>query len=160
MTAAALAGLLKVAMPDVNMVSAPGLAKERGIEVKESYVDEAERAESLIRLTVETTERKYAVVGTIYRGEPRIVRLFGVPMDAAFSPNMIYVRNADKPGFIGELGGVLGRHKVNIATFSLGRMKDRDEAVCLVSVDGAVPAGVAAEIKAIDQVKIVDVVSL
>jgi D-3-phosphoglycerate dehydrogenase len=160
MTAAALAGLLKVAMPDVNMVSAPGLAKERGIEVKESYVDEAERAESLIRLTVETTERKYAVVGTIYRGEPRIVRLFGVPMDAAFSPNMIYVRNADKPGFIGQLGGVLGRHKVNIATFSLGRMKGRDEAVCLVSVDGAVPAGVAAEIKAIDQVKIVDVVSL
>ena len=160
MTAAALAGLLKAAMPDVNMVSAPGLAKERGIEVKESYVDEAERAESLIRLTVETTERKYVVVGTIYRGEPRIVRLFGVPMDAAFSPNMIYVRNADKPGFIGELGGVLGRNKVNIATFSLGRMKEGEEAVCLVSVDGKVSDAVTDEIKAIDQVKIVDIVSI
>lgn len=160
MTAAALAGLLKAAMPDVNMVSAPGLAKERGIEIKESYVDEAERAESLIRLTVETTERKYAIVGTIYRGEPRIVRLFGVQMDAAFSPNMIYVRNEDKPGFIGELGGVLGRNKVNIATFSLGRMAQGEEAVCLVSVDGAVSKAVADEIKAIDQVKIVDIVAM
>ena len=160
MTAAALAGLIKAAMPDVNMVSAPVLAKERGIEVKESYVEEAERAESLIRLTVETTERKYVVVGTIYRGEPRIVRLFGVPMDAAFSPNMIYVRNADKPGFIGELGGVLGRNKVNIATFSLGRMKEGEEAVCLVSVDGKVSDKVVEEIKAIDQVKIVDIVAI
>jgi len=73
---------------------------------------------------------------------------------------MIYVRNEDKPGFIGELGGVLGRHKVNIATFSLGRMAEGEEAVCLVSVDGAVSEDVAAEIKAIDQVKIVDIVAM
>ena len=160
MTAAALAGLIKAAMPEVNMVSAPGLAKERGIEVKESYVDEAERAESLIRLTVETTERKYVVVGTIYRGEPRIVRLFGVPMDSAFAPNMIYVRNEDKPGFIGDLGQILGENKVNIATFSLGRMAKGDEAVCLVSVDGDVSDAVAAQIADLDRVKIVDVVSM
>ena len=160
MSAAALAGLLKNAMPEANMVSAPSLAKERGIEIKESYIDEAERAESLIRIMVETSARKFAIVGTIYRGEPRIVRLFGVQMDAAFSPNMIYVRNEDKPGFIGELGGVLGRNKVNIATFSLGRMAKGEEAVCLVSVDGNVSADVAAEIKAIDKVKIVDVVAL
>ena len=160
MSAAALAGLLKNALPEANMVSAPSLAKERGIEIKESYIDEAERAESLIRITVETSKRKFAIVGTIYRGEPRIVRLFGVQMDAAFSPNMIYVRNEDKPGFIGELGGVLGKNKVNIATFSLGRMAKGEEAVCLVSVDGDVSNAVAEEIKAIDKVKIVDVVAL
>jgi len=160
MSAAALAGLLKNAMPEANMVSAPSLAKERGIEIKESYVDEAERAESLIRILVETSSRNFALVGTIYRGEPRIVRLFGVQMDAAFSPNMIYVRNEDKPGFIGELGGVLGRNQVNIATFSLGRMTECEEAVCLVSVDGLVSEAIAAEIKAIDQVKIVDIVAM
>jgi len=82
MTAAALSGILRETMPDVNAVSAPGLAAERGIEVKESYVDTAERADSLIRITVQTKERVFAIVGTIYRGEPRIVRLFGVPMDA------------------------------------------------------------------------------
>jgi len=160
MTAAALSGLLKAAMPDVNMVSAPVLAKERGLDITESYVDEAERAESLIRLAVTTEKRKFVVVGTIYRGEPRIVRLFGVPMDAAFSPDMIYVRNEDKPGFIGKLGAILGNNKVNIATFSLGRMDKGEEAVCLVSVDGKVTDAVAQEIRNLDQVKIVDVVSL
>lgn len=156
MSAAALAGLLKTAMPEVNMVSAPVLAKERGIELTESYIDEAERADSLIRLTVETSARKFAIVGTIYRGEPRIVRLFGVPMDAAFEPAMIYVRNDDKPGFIGEVGGILGDAKVNIANFHLGRMDEGGEAVCLISVDGDVSDATVAAIKAIDQVKIVD----
>ena len=160
MSAAALAGLLKKVMPEANMVSAPSLAKERGIEIKESYIDEAQRADSLIRITVETGTRKYAITGTIYRGEARILRLFGVPMDAAFDPNMIYVRNEDKPGFIGKLGQVLGDAKVNIATFYLGRVDNGKEAVCLVSVDGAVPEGIAGKIKALDHVNIVDVVSL
>lgn len=156
MSAAALAGLLKAAMPEVNMVSAPVLAKERGIELTESYIDEAERADSLIRLTVQTAKRKFAIVGTIYRGEPRIVRLFGVPMDAAFDRSMIYVRNDDKPGFIGEVGRILGEAKVNIATFYLGRMSEGGEAVCLISVDGDVSDETADAIMAIDQVKIVD----
>jgi len=160
MTAAALAGLLKNAMPETNMVSAPVLAKERGIELTESYVDEAERAESLIRLTVETEERKFAIVGTNYRSEPRIVRLFGVPMDAAFSKDMLYVRNEDKPGFIGKLGQILGDAKINIATFSLGRMAKGEEAVCLVAIDGPVNDNTLQEIRDVEQVKIVDVVSL
>jgi D-3-phosphoglycerate dehydrogenase len=81
-------------------------------------------------------------------------------MDAAFSPYMIYVRNADQPGFIGKLGQVLGDAKVNIATFSLGRMDKGEEAVCLVSVDGEAPAAVIDQIKGLDQVKIVDPVAL
>ena len=160
MSAAALAGLLKTAMPEVNMVSAPVLAKERGIEVKESYVAEAERAESLIRIMVETDERKFAIVGTIYRGEPRIVRLFGVQMDAAFDPHLIYVRNDDKPGFIGKLGNLLGEAKINIATFYLGRMDQGGEAVCLVSVDTEASPEILTAIKALDHVKIVDAVNL
>ncbi len=160
MSAAALAGLLAKVMPEANMVSAPSLAKERGIEIKESYVDEAKRADSLIRITVETAKRKFAITGTIYRGEPRILRLFGVPMDAAFDPHMIYVRNEDKPGFIGKLGQILGDAKINIATFYLGRMAEGDEAVCLVSVDDTVPEEILAQIKGIDHVNIVDVVSL
>ena len=160
LSAAALAGLLKAAMPEVNMVSAPVLARERGINLTESFVEESERADSLIRLTVETAERKFAIVGTIYRGEPRIVRIFGVPMDAAFSPNMLYVRNDDRPGFIGQLGNLLGEAKINIATFSLGRTKPGGDAVCLVSVDDAPSEELCKKIEAIDQVKIVDAVKL
>ncbi len=160
MTAAALSGILRETMPDVNAVSAPGLAAERGIEVKESYVDTAERADSLIRITVQTKERVFAIVGTIYRGEPRIVRLFGVPMDAAFSDKMLYVRNSDKPGFVGALGKLLGDNDINIATFSMGRMEQGGEAVCLVSVDGEVSKEVKAAIKSIPQVLIVNSVTL
>ena len=81
-------------------------------------------------------------------------------MDAAFDPHMIYVRNEDKPGFIGKLGQILGDAKINIATFYLGRMAEGDEAVCLVSVDDTVPEEILAQIKGIDHVNIVDVVSL
>ena len=160
MTAAALAGIIRQAMPDVNAVSAPGIAADRGIEVKESFVDTAERAESLIRISVETAERVFAIVGTIYRGEPRIVRLFGVPMDAAFSDKMLYVRNRDQPGFLGSLGNLLGENGINIATFSLGRMSEGGEAVCLVSVDNDVTEAVQKQILDIQQVLIVNTVNL
>ena len=160
-TAAALAGLLKQAMPEVNMVSAPVLAKERGIQITESYVKKAERAESLFRIAIKTGKRTFAAVGTIYRGEPRLVRLFGVPMDAGFANHMLYVRNEDKPGFIGALGSILGDNKVNIGTFSLGRMDDgTPEAVCLVSVDEPVSTLVVDQIRAIDQVKRVNIIAL
>lgn len=160
MTAAALSGILSETMPDVNAVSAPGLAKDCGIEVKESYVDTAERADSLIRISVETKERVFAIVGTIYRGEPRIVRLFGVPMDAAFADKMLYVRNSDKPGFVGALGALLGENGINIATFSMGRMKVSGEAVCLVAVDTDISEALQTSISAIPQVLIVNSVNI
>ena len=160
LSSAALAGMMRAVMPDVNAVSAPGIASERGIEVKESFVDSAERAESLIRISVKTKSRIFAIVGTIYRNEPRIVRLFGVPMDAAFAENMIYVRNDDQPGFVGALGTLLADQGINIATFSMGRMAQGGEAVCLVAVDGAVPETVQGQIEGLKHVKIVNLVSL
>ena len=159
MSAAALAGLLKSAMPDANIVSAPALAKDRGINVTESYIGSAERAESLIRITLETKDRKFAIVGTIYRGEPRIVRIFGVPMDAPFSENMLYIRNEDTPGFVGQLGHLLGAEKINIASFSLGRIEARGDAICLVSIDEKPSDQLCTQIAQINQVKIVDFVS-
>ncbi|HHL42863.1 MAG TPA: phosphoglycerate dehydrogenase [Hellea balneolensis] len=158
---AALAGIMRAILPDVNMVSAPNMAKAHGINMTESYGEQAERSESLIRLAVTTDTRKFVIVGTVFRGQPRIVRLFGVPMDAGFSEHMLYVRNEDKPGFIGALGQILGDAGINIATFSLGRMDNgENEAVCLVSVDEVVPDAIIDQIKAIDQVKIVNRVEM
>ena len=82
-------------------------------------------------------------------------------MDSGFADHMLYVRNEDKPGFIGELGRILGENKVNIATMSLGRMDDgTPEAVCLVSVDSPVDDAVANALRAVDQVKRVNVIAI
>jgi D-3-phosphoglycerate dehydrogenase len=61
--------------------------------------------------------------------------------------------NADKPGFIGQLGTVLGNAQVNIATFQLGRTKIDGEAIALVEVDDALTDGVLAEISNLDLVR-------
>ena len=74
-------------------------------------------------------------------------------MEAELGPHMLYVTNEDKPGFIGDLGSVLGDAGVNIATFNLGRTAAGADAICLVEVDGQVPAEVLERIAALPHVK-------
>ena len=120
LTAAALAGVLRPMLAEINMVSAPAVAKERGITVSESRQDDSPVYDSLMRITVTTEKGKRIFAGTVVAGAPRIVEVKGMELDAAFSPAMLYVNNLDKPGFIGALGGLLGEAGVNIATFNLG----------------------------------------
>jgi D-3-phosphoglycerate dehydrogenase len=155
MTAAALAGLLKPMLGEVNMVSAPAIAADRGIEVKESLLGDAKDHDNLICLRLTTAKKTYEVTGSLYGGEPRLLNLFGVSMDAAFTKDMLYVRNEDKPGFIGSLGSILGQSKVNIATFFLGRDEEGGSAICLVSVDAPVSKDIQDEVRNIEQVKFV-----
>ncbi len=86
-------------------------------------------------------------------GKPRIIQIKGIDMEAEFGPHMLYVTNEDKPGFIGALGMLLGNAQVNIATFNLGRKAQGGEAICLVSVDEAVPAEVLKQVIALPHVK-------
>ena len=143
LTASAIAGLLRPLLSDVNVVSAPVVAKERGIAI-----DEVTRAaegdyESLITLTVESETQVRSVSGTVFHdGRPRITSIKGIKMDAEFAPLMIYVTNEDKPRFIGRFAGLLGNAGVNIATFALGRDTEGGSAIALVAVDQPVPAGV------------------
>ncbi|MEQ8179099.1 MAG: phosphoglycerate dehydrogenase, partial [Amphiplicatus sp.] len=121
LTAAAVAGVLKPMLAEVNIVNAPMVAKERGVVIAETYRDDADSFESVIRLRIVTERQDRAVVGALFGATPRIVEIKGVEMEAGFSPNMLYVTNEDKPGFIGALGQALGEAGVNIATFNLGR---------------------------------------
>ncbi len=154
LTSAALSGLLRPMLGDVNVVSAPVVAKERGM-----VVDEVTRAaqsdyESLITVTVATADMERSVSGTVYAdGQPRLVDIKGIRVDAAFGPSMIYVTNEDKPGFIGKFASILGAAGVNIATFNLGRKAQGGDAIALVEVDGEVPADVLAEVQGLPQVK-------
>jgi D-3-phosphoglycerate dehydrogenase len=153
LTAAALAGLLRPMLTEVNMVSAPAVAKERGITVSESRQDDSPVYDSLMRITVTTEKGKRIFAGTVVAGAPRIVEVKGMELDAAFSPAMLYVNNLDKPGFIGALGGLLGEAGVNIATFNLGRVTAGEDAVALVGVDQAPGEALLSKIQALPHVK-------
>jgi D-3-phosphoglycerate dehydrogenase len=153
MTATALAGLLKPMLAEVNMVSAPEVAKERGITLSESRQDLSQVFDSLMRITVTTQLGKREFAGTLVGGAPRVVEVKGMELDAPFMPAMLYVNNLDKPGFIGALGAALSEAGVNIATFNLGRTAAGGDAIALVGVDQAPDAALLAKVKALPHVK-------
>src|SRR6201988_52118 len=154
LTSAAIAGLLRPMLQDINVVSAPLVAKERGMVVDEVVRAAQSDYESLITVTVATERQERSVSGTVYAdGKPRLVDIKGIRVDAEFGKSMIYVTNEAKPGFIGKFAGLLGDAKINIATFHLGRTKQGGDAIALVEVDGAVPADVLAKVQALPQVK-------
>ncbi|ATQ41382.1 phosphoglycerate dehydrogenase [Caulobacter mirabilis] len=153
MTSAALAGVLRPMLAEINMVSAPAVAKDRGIVVSESRQDDSPIYDSLMRVTITTEKGVRAFAGTVIGGAPRIVEVKGMELDAAFAPAMLYVNNLDKPGFIGALGTILAEAGVNIATFNLGRVAAEEDAIALVGVDQAPADTVLAQIQALPHVK-------
>lgn len=151
---AAVAGLLKPFSDTVNMVNAPVVARDRGIDVSEVRHDRTGDYQTMIRLTVETERLKRSVAGTLFGGnKPRIVSIKGIEIEAELSENMLYVTNEDLPGFIGALGTLFGEKGLNIATFHLGRANSAGDAIALVQLDQAVPDDVFESICALKHVK-------
>jgi D-3-phosphoglycerate dehydrogenase len=154
MTAAAITGVLKPILGDVNMVSAPVLAKDRGIQIETISREQQGAYESYIRLTVITERQKRSVAGTVFAGgNPRIVQVKGIDMEAELTAHMLYITNEDKPGFIGRLGTLLGNLKVNIANFNLGRLEEGADAIALIAIDSEMSDGELAQISALEAVK-------
>ncbi len=154
LTSAAIAGLLRPMLQDVNVVSAPVIAKERGIMVEEVTREGDCDYESLITVTVTTERQSRHVSGTVFAdGRPRIVNIKGIRMDAEFGPSMIYITNLDKPGFIGKFSSTLGDAGINIATFHVGRDAPGGNAIALIEIDGELPPEVLAKVRALPQVQ-------
>lgn len=134
--AAVLKGLLTPLLDGVNMVSAPVIAHQRGIDVSDVRHDRDTDYLTLVRLTITTESYTRSVAGTLFGDDkPRLVDVKGVPMEAELGPYMLYVNNDDRPGLIGGLGTVLGEAGVNIGTFHLGRTEPGGNAIALVEVD-------------------------
>jgi D-3-phosphoglycerate dehydrogenase len=147
LTSAAVAGLLRPSLADINVVSAPSVAAQRGIVIEEMTRAVQGDYESFITLSVTTADQERSVGGTVFHdGKPRILSIKGIKVDAEFTPSMIYVTNDDKPGFIGRFAGLLGEAGVNIATFALGRDQEGGSAIALVAIDGAAPEGMLAKV--------------
>jgi D-3-phosphoglycerate dehydrogenase len=154
LTSAAIAGLLRPMLQNVNVVSAPGVAKERGIMVEETTREGECDYESLITVTVVTEKQSRSVSGTVFAdGRPRIVNIKGIRMDAEFGPSMLYITNQDRPGFIGRFSSTLGEAGINIATFHVGRDAPGANAIALIEVDGEVPSEVLRKVQALPQVQ-------
>ena len=154
LTSAALAGLLRPMLQDVNVVSAPSVARDRGIVVEETTRELEGDYESLITIIVTTERQERAVSGTVFAdGRPRIVNIKGIRMDAEFGPSMIYITNLDKPGFIGKFSSTLGDAGINIATFHVGRDAPGGNAIALIEIDGELPPEVLAKVRALPQVQ-------
>jgi D-3-phosphoglycerate dehydrogenase / 2-oxoglutarate reductase len=123
-TGAVLAGLMGTYSQSVNMVNAPVLARERGLDVREIRHDREGDYHTLVAVTAATANGERRVEGTL-------------------AGQMIYIVNDDQPGFIGALGTALGEQRINIATFNLGRRKEAGEAIALVAVDDPITPEVA-----------------
>jgi len=153
-TGAVLAGLMGTYSQTVNMVNAPYLAKERGLDVREVRHDREGDYHTLIAVEVRTGDGIRRVAGTLFGNKAaRLVDMFGVEGAAELEGSMIYIVNTDTPGFIGKLGTALGEAGINIATFNLGRRAAGGEAVALVAVDGDVPPEVVKTLCALDGVR-------
>ncbi|MEL6619167.1 MAG: phosphoglycerate dehydrogenase [Pseudomonadota bacterium] len=143
-----IAGIMKKANPDVNMVSAPVIAKERGIQISTTNQDKSGAFEGYIKVTVVTDKRERSVAGTVFSdGKPRFIQIKGINIDAEIGAHMLYTTNEDVPGIIGLLGQTMGENGVNIANFTLGRATVGGEAIALLYVDNPIPGDVLAALE-------------
>jgi D-3-phosphoglycerate dehydrogenase len=145
---AVIAGLLKPVVSEVNMVSAPVIAKDRGIQTSITTREKSGVFDGFIQLTVKTATRERRIAGTVFSdGKPRFIMIKGITIDAEIGPHMLYTTNKDVPGIIGALGATMGAHGVNIANFTLGRTHSGGDAIALLYVDAPVPEPVLGELR-------------
>ncbi|WP_306151426.1 phosphoglycerate dehydrogenase [Roseovarius sp. MMSF_3281] len=152
LTCSAVAGIMKSVNPEVNMVSAPVVAKERGIKISTTKQDKSGAFEGYIKLTVVTDKRERSIGGTVFSdGKPRFIQIKGINIDAEIGAHMLYTTNNDEPGIIGTLGQTMGEHGVNIANFTLGRSAAGAEAIALLYIDAQVSPEVIKKLEATDK---------
>ncbi len=143
LNAAVIAGVMKATNPDVNMVSAPVIAKDRGIQIATTRQEAGGVYDGYIKVTVVTDELERSIAGTVFSdGKPRFIQIRDINVDAEIGEHMLYTRNRDVPGVIGALGTTLGDMGVNIANFQLGRTASGEDAIAILYLDEALPASV------------------
>ena len=163
LTAAVLKGVLGNFLAEpVNEVSAPALARERGLSVKEVKTSDTPDFSSLISVRLRCANGgSTEVAGTIVgKREPRVVRVDKFELEAVPEGAILVMHNDDKPGVIGNVGRTLGEAHVNIAQFALARDRKSGEALALVNVDGAAPADVLDRLRGLPNVRSVVQVTL
>ena len=153
LTAMALTGLLSPQLASVNMVNAALICRERDIRVSETRRSEPGDYQMLMRVGVTSEGGTRSVAGTLFAGDkPRLVAIEGIRLEAELGRHVLFVRNFDRPGFIGALGNALAAAEVNIATFHLGRTGPGEDAIALVEVDQPLTPALLAAVRGLPNV--------
>ena len=147
--AAVLAGLMEpITTGQVNLINAPVLARERGLNITEQHNTTSPEYSSIVSATIETSEGKITLAGTSLRDEPHIVKIDDYWLDIVpTTPYMLFVDNQDQPGSIGAVGMIAGAHNINISFMEVGRLALRGRAMMIIGLDDPVPPDVIAEIQ-------------
>lgn len=148
-TATLLAALLGASHESVNMVNARQIAASADIQVIEATQSELPNYQSYIGLEVVGAATTLRLGGTLFDGQPRLVELDDIAIEATLAGHMLLSRNSDVPGHIGRLGTVLGDAGINIATFHLGRNTKGGHAIALVAVDTPLSTVVQERVRAL-----------
>lgn len=139
-TIAAIKGLLTPMLEEtVNFVNAPYIAKERGIEVKETRSADAGDYQSMLSLRVRTKAAERYFAGTLFsKKDPRIIMVDAFPVEITPEGTMLFMFNHDRPGVIGNIGSLLGSYGINIARMHFGRESVGGRAISVVNIDAPV----------------------
>lgn len=162
LTMALVKGVLSPIMQEtVNFINAMTLAKERGIKVKESKSSNEEEFVNLIELEIITDKETRRIYGTLSPNKkPRIVKIDDYYLELSPDGEIIMIQNCDRPGIIGSLGTLLGKHNINIAAMTFGREKLGGNAVSLLNVDSIISAEILEKIKNIENILSVKVIRI
>ncbi len=160
-TIAILKGLFNRSIDGINMVNAPFIAKERGIEVQESKSSEVHEYTSTVQVQIISENGTRNVTGSIFgKGDSRIVQFDEYSMEAVLSKNMLVLKNMDVPGVIGNLGNILGKNNLNIAGLHLGRQGETNKAVAIINIDSPPTTETLRELRETSHILSVDSVTL
>ncbi|MFM7148659.1 MAG: ACT domain-containing protein, partial [Gemmataceae bacterium] len=160
-TAAFAAGLLETRIEGVNIVNAPKLAEERGIEIISQTSSQKGDFSTLIKVDLETDRQPYTVAGTLFGHQYlRLVQLGDFHLDAYLDGLMLLFQHRDVPGLIGYIGTIFGKHKVNIAQMTVGRQVAGGEAIAVLNLDSPPTDAALQEVRAHPEISTVSMVKL
>lgn len=150
-----LAGLLQPHMERVvNVINAPVLAKERGVEVEQITTEKTREISRLVEVTITTDKGQRSVMGTIFGSKfPRIIAIDGYRMEMRPEGHVVVILNDDRPGALGQYGTTFGKHKINIADMTFSRKKRSGLAMVGINLDQAATNAVMDEIRGLEMVE-------
>jgi D-3-phosphoglycerate dehydrogenase len=136
----------------VNLVNAPALAEERGIELTELKDAASDEFTELVTVRLESGDGSVEVAGTAVgpRNLPHLVRVWGESFYMPFAEHIVVFRYKDQPGMIGRIGTIFGERGVNIASAAVGAEESGDQAVLALTTDAAVPQELLEQILRLD----------